>query len=71
MRYAWHHVGLQKPPKGVLILGLHSEWHNALLVILRGTRWYWVGPNGERALSADGLSTPLHWARLPVGFSKG
>lgn len=68
MRYAWHHVEQLKPPKDTLILGAHSEWRHALLVVRRGKRWYWSGPNGERALSVDGLSAPLHWARLPVGF---
>lgn len=70
MRYAWHHVETLAPPKDTLVLGLHSEWSHPLLVVLRKGRWFWAGPTREWLLRSDGLSDPLHWARLPVGFRK-
>lgn len=69
MRYAWHHVDSLSPPKDTKVLGLHSEWAHPLVVVKRGKRWYWCAPSREWPLSADRLSNPLHWARMPVGFA--
>ena len=70
MTYQWHHVENLAPPKGVYIIGNHSEWLCPLTVIKRGNRWYFAGPDHDRLLSAYGMSKPLHWARMPVGYAR-